>query len=268
MKLTIITVNLNNHVGFRKTAESIVSQSFQDYEWIVIDGGSNDGSKGLIEHYADHIAYWVSEPDKGIYNAMNKGIRRANGEYIMFLNSGDWFIDSGVLEKVFSIPFDEDVVYGYFKFDRGDYFEIKSSPKELTLRTFIEGTIHHTGNALIRRDGFEKWGLYDEDLRIVSDWKWFLTTIGLGDATTRYIDVLISVFDCNGISSINNNLCEAEREMVLKDLVPARILNDYMVFHQLDDQLYEQELQIRSSKAYRLGSFLLKPFKLLKGTTK
>ena len=100
MKLSIITVNLNNRDGLQKTIDSVVSQTFKDYEWIVIDGGSTDGSKELIEQYADHFTDWVSEPDKGIYNAMNKGIGMASGEYIQFLNSGDSLVSGHVVDQM------------------------------------------------------------------------------------------------------------------------------------------------------------------------
>ena len=112
MKLSIITVNFNNVEGLRKTAESIVSQTFQDFEWIVIDGGSTDGSKELIEQYSDRIAYWCSEKDSGIYNAMNKGVRYAKGEYINFMNSGDCFADSSVLSDVSERLLDNVILYG------------------------------------------------------------------------------------------------------------------------------------------------------------
>ena len=92
MKLSIITVNLNNLEGLKKTYESVVCQTFTDYEWLVIDGGSTDGSREFIEEHQDKFAYWCSEPDKGIYNAMNKGIVRAKGEYLNFMNSGDYFV--------------------------------------------------------------------------------------------------------------------------------------------------------------------------------
>ena len=90
MKLSIITVNLNNRDGLQRTIDSVVSQTFTDYEWIVIDGGSTDGSRELIGQHQDRFAYWCSEPDKGIYNAMNKGIAHAKGEWLQFLNSGAW----------------------------------------------------------------------------------------------------------------------------------------------------------------------------------
>lgn len=97
--LSIITINYNNKNGVQKTIDSVLSQSFEDYEWIVIDGGSNDGSKELLEKYQEHFAYWCSEPDNGIYNAINKGLSHTTGDYIQFLNSGDWLYDSTALEK-------------------------------------------------------------------------------------------------------------------------------------------------------------------------
>ena len=100
-QLSIITINYNNLAGLQKTFESVFNQTFQDFEYIVIDGGSTDGSKELIEQYHDKIDYWVSEPDSGIYNAMNKGIVRANGEYLQFLNSGDSLLGENILKNVF-----------------------------------------------------------------------------------------------------------------------------------------------------------------------
>ena len=112
IKLTIITINFNHAEGLKRTIDSIVNQTFTDYEWIVVDGGSTDGSKELIEQYKDHFAWWCSEPDKGVYNAMNKGITHAMGEYINFMNSGDIFATPTILEEIFSTPRTADILYG------------------------------------------------------------------------------------------------------------------------------------------------------------
>ena len=85
MKLSIITINYNNKEGLQRTIDSVIGQTWHDFEWIIIDGGSKDGSKELIEQYQQYFAYWCSEPDKGVYNAMNKGIKHAQGEYLLFL---------------------------------------------------------------------------------------------------------------------------------------------------------------------------------------
>ena len=99
-KISIITINYNDKIGLSKTINSVLNQSWQKFEFIVIDGGSNDGGLEVIEQHKDKIDYWVSEPDKGVYNAMNKGIKVAKGEYLIFMNSGDTFYDDNVLEKI------------------------------------------------------------------------------------------------------------------------------------------------------------------------
>lgn len=113
MKLSIITVNLNNLEGLKKTYDSVVCQTFTDYEWLVIDGGSTDGSREFIEQHQDKFAYWCSEPDKGIFNAMNKGIVRAKGEYLNFMNSGDCFACEETVAEVFGKNRTADILYGY-----------------------------------------------------------------------------------------------------------------------------------------------------------
>ena len=111
MKLSIITVNLNNKTGLEKTVKSVCSQTFEEFEFIIIDGGSTDGSLDIIKRYEDNISCWVSEQDKGVYNAMNKGIKMAKGEYLQFLNSGDSLINSDVLNKVFKENKTEDIIF-------------------------------------------------------------------------------------------------------------------------------------------------------------
>lgn len=297
MKLSIITVNLNNREGLRKTAQSILDQTFTDYEWIVVDGASTDGSVEVANEFAQKInaksstssiitpsptiisspietsssnnpltptALVISEPDTGIYNAMNKGIRKAQGEYCFFLNSGDYIIDRNALNRVFAISFSEDVIHGNVLFNFGDRTEVRNTPETITLRTFVEKTINHSGCAFIRHSAFEKWGLYDENLKIVSDWKWFLQTVGLGCATIKYIDYYISVFDVEGISNQNKQLLYTEREFVLKELLPPRVLQDYIDYAELEESKYRQEQQIRSSAPYVLGKLLIDPFKKCK----
>ena len=110
-KLTIITINYNNLEGLKRTVESVLNQTWQEFEYIVIDGGSNDGSAEYIESQSEHIDYWVSEPDKGIYNAMNKGIAKARGEYLLFLNSGDHLYSAKVLEENYGKIADFDLIY-------------------------------------------------------------------------------------------------------------------------------------------------------------
>ena len=111
-KISVITINYNNKEGLEKTIESVVNQSLQDFEYIVIDGNSTDGSQEILEKYTAKISHAVSEPDTGIYNAMNKGIKAATGEYILFLNSGDEFYATQSLEKAAEHLTGEDIIYG------------------------------------------------------------------------------------------------------------------------------------------------------------
>lgn len=112
MKLSIITVNFNDAGGLERTIKSVISQTFCDYEFIIIDGGSTDGSVEIIKVYSDRIDYWVSEMDRGIYHAMNKGVDQAHGDYCLFLNSGDSFYNDEVLEKLSKFESNDDIIVG------------------------------------------------------------------------------------------------------------------------------------------------------------
>ncbi len=112
MKLSIITVNFNDAEGLERTIKSVIAQTFKDYEFIIIDGGSTDGSVDIIKKYEDHVNYWVSEPDGGIYPGMNKGLRLANGDYLNFMNGGDCYHSKDVLEKIFSLDTNADIITG------------------------------------------------------------------------------------------------------------------------------------------------------------
>lgn len=264
MKLTVITINYNNVNGLKKTLDSVIGQSVSDYEYIIIDGDSVDGSRELIKQNSNYISYWISEKDSGIYNAMNKGIVKANGDYILFLNSGDYLYNSDVLRKFIESDYDEDVIYGNIRCDFGNGVEVRSYYGEVTLRTFVEETINHSGCAFIKKELFDKYGLYDEKLKIVSDWKFFLVAIGLGTASVRHVDYVISVFDTNGISNNQVELASNEREKVLKEMLPFRLLRDYKKMTELEQSKLDQERKIRSSLTYKIGSLILRPLKCLK----
>lgn len=112
MKVSVITVCYNSATTLEETILSVLNQTYPEVEYIIIDGGSTDGTVDIIKKYADRLAYWVSEPDKGIYDAMNKGIAAATGDYINFMNSGDKFYDSNTIESIFDVFHEEDVIYG------------------------------------------------------------------------------------------------------------------------------------------------------------
>ena len=234
MKLSIITINYNNVAGLQKTLESVFRQTCRAFEYIVVDGASEDGSKELIEEFsakADFPFRWLSEPDNGIYAAMNKGIRMAQGEYLHFLNSGDWLADEKVVENMLKTLPDCDIYVGNKIAVRpdGKVQKGKNSGQPVTMLTFYRGTIEHT-SAYIRRSLFEKYGYYDESLKIVSDWKWYLEVIGWHNAGVCFTPLYVSCFDTGGISSVNKTLDKAERRKVLETLLPPRILADYDLY--------------------------------------
>lgn len=201
-KLSIITVCYNNREGLRETAESVKKQTFKDYEFVVIDGGSTDGSADLLKEYASIIAYGVSEKDGGIYNAMNKGIAHAHGKYCLFLNSGDWFTDDGVLDRIFHQGFVEDIIYGDVIRTLGRKKKIVRYPDKLSFEHFYQrsAVIHHQA-AFIKRELFDRFGLYREDLYLNADWQFFFKAIALGKASTRHIPTVVSV--CNAMGRSN-----------------------------------------------------------------
>ena len=259
MNLSIITVNLNNRDGLQKTIDSVVSQTFKDFEWIVIDGGSTDGSKELIEQYADHFAYWVSEPDKGIYNAMNKGVKMAKGEYLFFLNSGDALIDNNILADVFSTNPTEDILYGDIVYDYPDKKWVYNIQHTITARYFISGdTIPHSGGAFIKKSVISEYGPFDESLKITADWKLFLKAIVYGQASTKHLGTTLSLFDTRGISTTNTALTKQEHRAVLSELFSPAILADY-------NQLFniEKENRTLKSNAYNINNLISLPITTL-----
>lgn len=225
MRLSIITVNFNHKEGLRDTIKSVISQKcFDDYEFIVIDGGSTDGSKEVIEEYADHINYWVSERDNGIYNGMNKGIRVAKGEYLIFMNSGDTFYDNHVLEKVFSEERGADFIVGNHV--AGE--KLHSSPKELTCRYMFNTALFHQAT-FIKADSFRNQ-LYDEQMKIVADWAHMFKSLILHDATYQHIDVIVCRCEEGGVSQTQWIRVIKERREYLRKTLPERIYQDYDSF--------------------------------------
>jgi len=257
MKLSIITVNLNNSPGLRKTIESVVCQTYTDYEFIIIDGGSSDGSVDLIKEYNGGIGHWISEPDNGIYNAMNKGIKMAKGDYCIFLNSGDFLYSMETIEQVFQGSDGIDILYGdvLLSLSSGET-RVKKHPSLLSFFYFYIGTICHQA-AFIKRQLFDEYGLYNESYKIVSDWDFFIRTIVFSDVKTRHIDQIISVHNTEGFGNQNPKLYITERQQILDGVLPTLVLADY-------DQYKNNYSDIQSLfniKKYKLSYFVFKVFK-------
>lgn len=216
MKLSIITINYNNRDGLQKTIDSVVSQTWRDFEWIVIDGGSTDGSKELIEKYQEHFSYWCCEPDKGVYNAMNKGIAKAKGEYLNFMNSGDCFHGNHVLDEVFKLNNNADVIYGNCLFILNDNNNwVFKPPSSITTHYLLANSLSHQ-SSFVRTDLLKESG-YDESFRICADWCKFVELFRLGYIFS-YVDVIISDYDTTGVSSREMDTLQLERERGLRKL--------------------------------------------------
>lgn len=213
--ISIITVNLNDLKGLQRTMKSIFRQTWQDFEYIIIDGGSTDGSEDYLEKYAEKVDYWVSEKDSGIYNAMNKGIKKASGEYLLFLNSGDELYTSNVLKENYKYIRDYDLIYFDIQMISKEKTYIHRYPKKLAFEFFQRSALGHP-TTFINKDLFKTIGVYDESLKIVSDWKFFMTAVVKEKCSYKKIDKVLSKFYKDGISSLHKDFCDEERKKVLK----------------------------------------------------
>lgn len=241
MTLSIVTINYNNAEGLRRTLESVAAQTYRDMEHVIVDAASADGSVDIIKEYADKVDYpvlWSSKKDKGVYNGMNIGIQRATGEYIQILNSGDVLAAQNVTERMFSaLSEGTAILYGNMlksysgrKMERDTCGHGTYTPESFLY--FYKGTLNHDC-AYIRRDLFDKYGLYNEEMKICSDWEWYVKAIALGGEKAVYTNIDVTIFDMNGMSESsgkNAELIKKERREYLEKILPASILRDYDAF--------------------------------------
>lgn len=235
-KISIITVNYNDAEGLRKTLASVASQTYRDIEHIIIDGGSNDDSVSIIQSYEESInqlsnpfkIIWISKKDKGIYDAMNKGVSISSGEYLLFLNGGDVMASDAAIENVLPHLTEADFIIGRSHFSK-DGKRCGKSPllSEIDMsmyNMYLHGINHQS--AFIRRSLLINTP-YDTSVRISADWLFFVQTIVMRSATVKFVDLFFSDFDLTGVSS-NNEAVLKEREEVLKKILPERIARDYI----------------------------------------
>ncbi len=245
MKLSIITVNFNNASGLERTIQSVISQTFKDYEFIIIDGGSADNSVNIIHKYEQKIDYWVSEHDGGIYQGMNKGLRQAKGDYVNFMNSGDCFYSTNVLERIFSLDTNADIITGTHV----------GSPHPnigkdgISLYTLCTGAVDHQAS-FIKRDIALRHP-YDEKYRIVSDWKFFIEALVIDNCSFFYTETIVVDVDMTGISNTSPDLNRRERETVLRELFPERILTDYHLLMSIHPDILKISPRLTMSQSIR-----------------
>lgn len=258
-KISIITINYNNAAGLKKTIESVLSQDNPDFEYVVIDGNSSDGSQEILNDYRTRVSFALSEKDSGIYNAMNKGIRAAKNEYLLFLNSGDTLLENNTLSKVEKlIGGGVDIYYGHqiFWSNRSNKMEEWSFPETLTFGFFIDNSLPHQAT-FIKRSLFDSIGLYNENLKIASDWEFFMIAVCLKKATYKHIGMVVSEYDFTGISSNPNsyNLVQSEKK---------KVYENYFALSGADFDLMS-DMKLKRVKNLLYIKKFKTPWKLLKG---
>ena len=249
MKLSIITINKDNAEGLQKTLDSVACQTWHDFEHIIVDGASADSSVDIIRNYAADVhpypVKWLSEPDTGIYNAMNKGIRMANGEYCLFLNSGDYLYNFNVLNEVFSIPFTEDIVTTDFMASTGDFGDMPNSVDIVRMWTTTiahQSTFHKS--TLLSSKG------YNENFKYVSDWIFLFEQLIFNGASYRKLDIILN--ECQPGSSYDTSAIPIERKKYLTQKFPNEIycaIDNYVKIKNSTE--YYEYLQIRKNRLLR-----------------
>ncbi len=226
MKLSIITIHYNQIEGLRKTLESVWNQSVQDFEFLVIDGGSTDGSVAFLREQEARLTYWCSEPDGGIYPAMNKGIAKARGTYLMFLNAGDCLSDASViktcLEQIEAHP-TVDVFYGDMYGFQGDVTQkwLHTHPATLDLLFLETQNLNHQ-SSLFRAELFRELGPYPASYPLAGD-HWLFLRSFLADKVFHHISYPLVVFDYGGVGSRSREQYVREMAALWQELVPAYV---------------------------------------------
>ena len=210
--ISVVTICYNAKNDLEKTILSVLSQTYQDIEYIIIDGGSTDGTVDIIHKYSERLFYWISEPDKVIYDAMNKGMDRATGSWINFMNAGDTFCDNEVIKNIFGYNdlSDYSVIYGdcyVSKLNQLQYLKASSMKKVHVQMPFCHQS------SFIRKTRLR----FSIDLKIAADYQMIYEHYRMnGISSFLYISKPISVFDATGISTTNNNLLQKEYGIVYK----------------------------------------------------
>jgi glycosyltransferase involved in cell wall biosynthesis len=200
--ISIITVCYNEEKNIKKTCESISNQKYKNFEWMIVDGKSTDKTLSIIKKYKKNITSLTSEKDTGVYNAMNKGIAKTKGEYLLFLNGGDYFKNKDTLQKAANFiqkdKKENEIYYGDLLYENGE--TVSYSKAKLDEKFFISKTISHQAT-FIKKDLFKKIGKYNEKYEVVADFDFWIKAIINGKAKVKYLPVVISVFDLSGMST-------------------------------------------------------------------
>ncbi|MDD3320924.1 MAG: glycosyltransferase family 2 protein [Paludibacter sp.] len=244
-KLSIITINRNNAEGLQRTIDSVLSQTFSAFEYIVIDGASTDNSMPLLSDllmldnermlkFGETVVKgitvkWLSEPDTGVYQAMNKGIKMATGDYLLFLNSGDFLVHDNVFKTVFLETKLADILCGGCNVsENGKVVWTSNPPEDVTFGTLYSVGLAHQ-STFIKRYLFEKLGMYREDFKYNSDIDFWYRSIIVNGASTEKVDVIIADYNLDGISSKEHQTEKYQSEInkILSQANFDKFLPDY-----------------------------------------
>lgn len=240
--LSIITICYNIKDDIKRTCESIVNQTWQDFEWIVVDGGSTDGTVEILKKYQNRINILISEPDKGIYNAMNKGIKLAHGEWLNFMNGGDEYASIDALKHVFKDKrYEENILQGNeerYNADGKLCYIWQSS--HVSKEFFISKSLAHQ-SMFYNHSLFNKYGLYDEKYKYCADTELNLRLISAGEKV-NFLNCVVAKFYLTGISN-DKNMADIRR------FEHVRFNNIYFTQQELIDFERKQEKQRKHKEA-------------------
>jgi glycosyltransferase involved in cell wall biosynthesis len=259
MKISVITINRNNVAGLKKTFASVIAQTHNDVEFIVIDGASTDGSVDVIKTHAEHISQWISEPDTGIYNAMNKGIARATGDYLIFMNAGDSFADNTSIIQFVNGHFQESIVFGnqirLYPDGRTDLWQVNDHTIDFIF--FARRGIPHQ-STFIQRTIFEKLGSYREDLPIYADWELVARAVLVHGASIRHIPQAVCIYDMDGMSTnTGKDKREAEKTRARLGLFSQQVWDTAL-------ECYDLRNELKKLKSKKLVKLMTQTSRLLK----
>lgn len=217
MKISIITAVYNNESEIGRAIESVLGQTYHDIEYIIVDGGSTDGTMSVVNSYKSRIATIISEPDKGIYDALNKGIALATGDVIGFMHSDDMFADATIVAQIAMAYTDSavDTVYGDLQYVRKEdtsrvVRHWKSSPFEL--RQLYRGWMPPHPTVYLRRTVYEQYGVFDTSFRIAADYDFMLRIFRDNDRNTVYIPTVFVKMRVGGESNSVKNYIRKWKE--------------------------------------------------------
>ena len=257
--LSIITICYNDLLGLKITVPTVLSQTYKNFQWIVIDGASKDGSKEYLDQIANYIATntdfseliftYISESDTGIYNAMNKGVSFATGEYCLFLNAGDIFCSSKSLDRAYKRRWKADIIScDEFVLSTKKYWDYIQAPRIVTFHRILKGYLPHQ-TTFIRKNLLLMYP-YREDYRIVADWAFWWDTLVANNYTYQHMAFPLAAFDCTGISSTNHEKNQAERLRYLLQYIPNAQVLEKIADECLLNKTIEGDFLFNSERAF------------------